>query len=597
MAPLISERTIVCRSDPQALWAVISDTDRMNRAIGMDPVSYEPEGAGAARFVGKTSLGGFDVAYEERPFEFVAGKNFKIERRMRSGPASNVVLEYTLDPERKGTKLTTRLTVQMRIGLASPFARISSGQTLSRMEREIKRIDDALAEGKPPPALPPKRAVRNDALERALAILAKESAPELVERLGALIRTGSDFDVARMRPFELADEWGADRSAVLAVMLRGVRAGLLEMSWDVVCPSCRVATGTVPSLASLKDHGACQLCEIDFGLEVDEAVEATFSPAASVREVDKGPYCIGGPARVPHVLAQAILPANGEASLPVPAELGRYRLFVRGGALASLELDPAAPARVTVAADLAGGAPIRVAPGGAITIRNGPEERHAKIERSTWAHSAATARIVTALPGFRRDFSSDVLKPGASLKVSRVALFFSDLTGSTQLYTTVGDASAFRLVQDHFDVVISEIERHRGAVVKTIGDAVMAVFADDLDAVAASMSILQAFAAFRTEHAHRALTDIKLGVFAGPCYVVTANKVLDYFGQTVNIAARLQGQAESGELVLDAELAERALERGVVRADQIKERYEARLKGVDGGLHAVRITGPGERHG
>jgi class 3 adenylate cyclase len=155
----------------------------------------------------------------------------------------------------------------------------------------------------------------------------------------------------------------------------------------------------------------------------------------------------------------------------------------------------------------------------------------------------------------------------------------------------VGDAAAFRLVQDHFEVLFALIEQHGGALVKTIGDAVMAAFADELAAVAASMAILEAFEPFRQQQPHGALTHVKIGVFAGPCYVVTANGVLDYFGQTVNVAARLQGQAESGELVVSGELADEALRRGLVGAGALRGREEVRLKGVDGKVLIARLVG------
>jgi class 3 adenylate cyclase len=118
----------------------------------------------------------------------------------------------------------------------------------------------------------------------------------------------------------------------------------------------------------------------------------------------------------------------------------------------------------------------------------------------------------------------------------------------------------------------------------------MAAFADELDAVAASMAILAAFEGFRREHPNGARTHVKLGVFAGPCYVVTANGILDYFGQTVNIAARLQGQAESGELVISGELADEALARGLVDHGAVRGRQEVQLKGVDGGVTVVRLA-------
>src|SRR6185503_7149917 len=92
--------------------------------------------------------------------------------------------------------------------------------------------------------------------------------------------------------------------------------------------------------------------------------------------------------------------------------------------------------------------------------------------------------------------------------------------------------------------------------------------------------ILHAFEDFRRADPGRERTHIKLGVYGGPCYAVTANNVLDYFGQTVKIAARLQGEARSGELVVTAELADRALAVKAIPEAFVKERYLARLKGV-----------------
>jgi adenylate cyclase len=145
-------------------------------------------------------------------------------------------------------------------------------------------------------------------------------------------------------------------------------------------------------------------------------------------------------------------------------------------------------------------------------------------------------------------------------------------------------------VHDHFDVVFGVVERHGGTLVKTIGDAVMAAFADDLAAVAASLEMLRAFEKFRAEVPNGARTHLKLGLFRGPSYLVNANGVLDYFGQTVNIAARLQAQAGSGELVIQSTLAELALRAGLLPESAVRERYRATLKGVTEPLDVVRIV-------
>ncbi|HEY1587899.1 MAG TPA: adenylate/guanylate cyclase domain-containing protein, partial [Polyangia bacterium] len=384
---------------------------------------------------------------------------------------------------------------------------------------------------------------------------------------------------------------GVDRRTMLAICLQGVRAGLLELRWEVICPSCRVGTEVVNTLAAVKEHAQCHLCEISFGLDIDEALEATFAPTTAVRKIDVGQYCVGGPARTPHVLQQALLPAGGLATLVAPQEPGRYRLFVRGGEHIPIEVTGNGTSANAVRIRSDEHAAQHIGAGGSITVESAhTDERHVKLERVLHESQAATAREVSLLPGFRRDFSAEVLRPDLALKISTVTLFFSDLTASTQLYADIGDAAALRLVHDHFDIVLGIVERHGGALVKTIGDAVMAAFADDLAAVSASVDMLHAFDKFRREAPNGDRTHLKLGLFRGPSFLVNANGVLDYFGQTVNIAARLQAQASSGELVIEGTLADLAIESGKLPAGAVKERYRATLKGVTDAIDVARIV-------
>jgi len=206
-----------------------------------------------------------------------------------------------------------------------------------------------------------------------------------------------------------------------------------------------------------------------------------------------------------------------------------------------------------------------------------------------WASRAATAHLVSTLPEFRRQFSGDLLRSGVSLRIARVALLFTDLTDSTALYHTVGDAKAFKVVQEHFDVLSAIIAQHRGTIVKTIGDAVMAAFVEERDALDASFAMHRAFPAFRAGNVDAARTFLKIGVYAGPCYVVTANGILDYFGQTVNIAARLQGASGPGEVVIDGQFADEAERCGWLADFTISEHFEARLKGLPDPVRVARI--------
>jgi class 3 adenylate cyclase len=173
--------------------------------------------------------------------------------------------------------------------------------------------------------------------------------------------------------------------------------------------------------------------------------------------------------------------------------------------------------------------------------------------------------------------------------VARVALLFSDLSASTALYSRVGDAPAFRLVQDHFELLRAKIAEEEGVVVKTIGDAVMAAFQDEAAAVRTAVAMQACWDGFRVNRPDAVDTMLKIGVHAGPAYVVTANGALDYFGQTVNVAARLQGAAHEREIVVTEELAERAILEGWLGQARVVERFDAVLKGLDRPLRAVRL--------
>lgn len=237
--------------------------------------------------------------------------------------------------------------------------------------------------------------------------------------------------------------------------------------------------------------------------------------------------------------------------------------------------------------------PARVAPHGTIEVQEGlGVSRHVKLEHLQWASQAATALDVSTSGLYRRFLSTQALKPGLSMKVGRVTFLFSDLSASTALYTQQGDAAAFRLVQDHFELLFRLIETHDGAVVKTIGDAVMASFTKDQNALDAALALQEAFVGFRAAHPEAEAVYLKIGVYGGPCFAVEANGQLDYFGQTVNIAARLQGQAEDAEVVVPAAFVnEEAFVRTASSVFDVVERFVPTLKGVTEPIPAVRLKG------
>ena len=595
MQPVAIEATFDVTVAPERVWPFIADTDRMNRRLGLSGVKYTPLDEPArtgARIVGETRLGGFQTLYEEQPWEWTWTRGLAVRRDFVGGPISSLSVSWRLEPSGTGSRLHVKLEAVPRSVLLRPVVWLNLKQSAAGFGSLAREIEAHLASGAPSPFLGPRAPTKTGPLDHALEELGRQGVRDvLLKRLRSLITDSSDADCVKFRPFELADLWAEDRREVLVAFLKAVPAGLLEMRWSLVCPSCRTSASEVPTLEDISTEGHCNQCDITFEAELDRAVEAGFRPAPAVREVPPLMFCAAGPARTPHVLVQVNVPANAPRVVLAPPQPGQYDLFARGGARARLEVEATGPAKATLTLGRDGFSPqaLALAPWGQLTVLNqSGEPRHLKIERQEYASNAVTAHYLTTVAEFRALFSKDLLKRGTPLKVSRVSLLFTDLTGSTALYASVGDAAAFRFVDDHFDVLRGAVVAAGGTVVKTMGDAVMAAFVDDATCARAAFACLVAFDAFRKQTPHAEVTQIKLGIHGGPCYVVTANGTLDFFGQTVNVAARLQGLAESGEVVLEAIALERLpanLRAGLVHS----EPFQARVKGVQEPLSLVRI--------
>ncbi|MBX5480456.1 MAG: hypothetical protein IRZ16_01210 [Myxococcaceae bacterium] len=590
-APVISRRVLTCASEAAALWDVVADTDRLNRALGMAPLELEPvNGPGPARYRVRTRVVGLAVEYYEEPFEFDEPRRFALRRIPTSGPYSLLEVRTQLTPlDAGGTRAEMEIAVYPRTRLAAPVAALQARTFLARWSRLVREADGRLVRRESPVVVGPPPVILEPAFSRAASQLepVTPKGRDAAEALVKWLRSAPDPDVLKIRPYAVADEWGLDRAAVLDACLAAVPAGLLELNWELVCPSCRTGADTVATLSALPGSGHCHLCDLSFGLESEQALEAVLRPVKAARAIPEMPFCIGGPRRTPHVVAQRILSREGTLDLTLPAVPGRYRLFVRGGGLSHLELAADGPASIEVHAHDAELSPTRLTarPGGTLTVRfRQTEDRQLKLERSEWANAAVTLRDLSLHPTFRRGFGLQLLRQGQSLKIGRTALMFTDLTGSTALYAAMGDAAAFDMVDAHFVYLRERIERHGGVVVKTIGDAVFAAFGADEDAVVCAADALRDWEQFQAEVPAAKGVFLKLGIHSGPTYVITANGQLDYFGQSVNIAARLQGLAGANELVVSGDVALPDL------VGFHRQPFTAEVKGVPGALSLHRIT-------
>jgi class 3 adenylate cyclase len=193
------------------------------------------------------------------------------------------------------------------------------------------------------------------------------------------------------------------------------------------------------------------------------------------------------------------------------------------------------------------------------------------------------------VPAFWELFSGDAPAADESLSIARVAILFTDLKGSTAMYAQRGDPRAYRLVRDHFAILAEAIDRNNGALVKTIGDAVMASFNSGADAVRAAFESQAELCARAADMGGELV--LKAGVHAGACLAVKLNNRLDFFGGAVNTAARVQGLSCGNDVVVSDEvITEIDAERDGRKQFQIRESFDARLRGLPKRVRVHRLV-------
>jgi len=188
--------------------------------------------------------------------------------------------------------------------------------------------------------------------------------------------------------------------------------------------------------------------------------------------------------------------------------------------------------------------------------------------------------------------------------VENLTIMFSDLKDSTAMYEDHGDAAAFGRVRSHFDYVFEHVEANRGAIVKTLGDAVMAVFQSPDQALHAALDMqkhvheFNAILAGQRDQNSRQSEDnagahpvvLKIGLHHGPAIAVNSNDRLDYFGRTVNLASRIQGASLGQDIVISGEVWQRPAAQKLLRDYDVRSRhFLANLKGIADILDLYRI--------
>ncbi len=422
--------------------------------------------------------------------------------------------------------------------------------------------------------------------DNLFAMLRQSADPAAAAAIQHLVREAPDHQLSRINVLDVAAKTGLDEERLIAAFLHAARLGLFELSWNVLCPSCG---GVIEAAATLRhiDHDQyhCAWCAASYEPTLDEIVEVTFTVSRRVRRVaahdpeglSYSEYFrqifwgsgIDLPANLDHALQEITLetielPPGEKAilSLQLPPEFvilldpvthTSWFIDVKGeptrerqvlslvfdrlrAPVERMELHPG-PLRLS----LENRTGARVLPG--LWLANNQLEELLRRRRPF-----LTAKRLLTNQVFRDIYGTDTIDVEQRLKITSLTFLFTDLKGSTELYDRVGDIIAFDLVRAHFRVLNEIVAAEAGAVVKTIGDAVMATFSTPDRAVAAALRMREAMQDLNNGRNGEDLL-LKIGIHEGPCLAVVLNDRQDYFGQTVNIAARVQGLANSRSIL------------------------------------------------
>lgn len=548
------------QSEPEAFWPFFADTNRLNRDTGIFPVqelpSREDEAVNGRRHL-KFRLP-LSITWLEDPFEWIAPYKYGVLRQYDNGPLRSLKVLAEITPRTGGgatlvyqtwaepRNFMGRLALPVALGLIAP----------RRFSKAVRAYDQVAAVDAPPPLLkqPPRLVPGGEGRMITMAdqLVAQGMAEPLVARLLQKIKQGDDLALSHLRPYALADEWGVARRDVLELALMATRVGLLDFQWEVLCPLCRGASDRVHNhLSEMSTSVHCTTCNIDFQADTEHSIELTFAPNPSIRPVERVEFCVAGPQQTPHVAVQQLLSPGDKRTVTPRLSLGRYRartMLLSGSQHFRVAEQGAAHVVIQLKAAGWGGAVATFAENATIELYNETDEEQLFFfEEMAWSNQAITAAEVIALQRFRDLFAEETLQPGDQFSVGSLTVLFTDLRDSTRLYREIGDAPAFGVVRNHFDVLRDEIAAENGAIVKTIGDAVMAVFLRPVAAMRAMTKSQEILA--NPPNGQRPL-QLKAAIHAGHSIAVTLNERLDYFGTNINIAARLEKFSQGDDMII-----------------------------------------------
>jgi adenylate cyclase len=538
-------------SDPESAWSLLTDTDWMGRLVGTSSVkelATEIGSTGYPRLVGSFNGPlGLAMNFTEKDTSWVAGRHFRKERTFE-GLLERTLYEVRLEPVDGGVTAEVRV----ELDLSNRLAEMAMGTRLGGLRSAWGRVVAEL----PAPGEPLPRSVHRAVPPAALAALGRweerigES--EITRAFTRFLAHARPMELMELRPFELAKRWSLPRDDVLRAFLEGVVGGTFELAWIIRCPLCCAATDASSALEDVQSPSRCEGCREEFDADPDETVEAVFAPHPTLRIKAEDRFCTRFPAAAPDVHAVQVLAPGAMRQVVVPLYEGSWQLSA--GAASEPAVFRASPNGQQIAIEWEPGATWldrHVLASDVTLMLHNSNDHHERviITNADVGHDRVTISKLASFPTFRRNFGHVGIAGNVRLRARHVALLFTDLASSVAFYQSVGDGEALSFYQSHVEVLRPVLDEYGGAIVKSTGDGLLCAFDDTDMAVGCALKMMGRYNLWRAERDGESPA-MRIGLHAGPTLMVrTAWAPLDYYGMTVNLAARAEGQGEAGEVV------------------------------------------------
>lgn len=474
--------------------------------------------------------------------------------------------------------------------------------------------------------------------------------PRILSELESFIRTADDYDLFRVNPIQYGSTAGLSEADAIELFIHASKVGLFEMDWLLLCACCPQVAGSFRELDQVHPRFQCEFCNAINDVALDDYIQVTFTVSEKVRDIifrhpealsvedyylrynfSKGfkpPHGMT-PEQIIAMLSRkfADIEAHEQRTFDFDVTAGRFEVLDLSHNLLLVFLvdgEPAEPQSTLIQLDdgrflvpeRPTGPKDMILGDGRFSFRQAadlsPGKHTIKIENRMgergrfWIIQYPPAfepqlveyepflsgKRLLLTPSFGELYKTQLVDEGEGLTVSDITYLFTDLKESTPLYDSVGDVNAYFLVRQHFEILNKIIRERSGTIVKTIGDAVMAAFERPQDAVCAGIEMIEELTRFNRT-VSRPL-GLKVGIHKGQSIAVTLNDRIDYFGQDVNIAARVQGLSDVDEVcITEAVMAAPGVD-DVLKSHAVSSDY-VHLKGVGQKMeiHRIAITHAG----